>query len=801
MSFIRKKVTMYTFLLACTIVTINNTAQLPDSAKLKKNKLSLFFEKVYLHTDRPLYSSGDDIWFAAYLVNGQTNQPTTNSNNLYVELISPESQIVSREVVRLDNGTGKGDFHLKDSIVGGTYRIRAYTKWMLNFGDAFVFEKTIAVNSLPGIKPNLPETKVKAEDVDVHFFPESGSLVEGVLGIVAFKAVDAVGKSCSVRGAVVNSKEDTILWFQDLHAGMGSFNMKPLPGETYRAVGFANGHAFDKLLSSALAFGFTMHIIQADSLLKIQINANPTTLETYQGKTMILQGMCRSKLYLQIKIRTDRLPVTIPIPKSTFPGGIVRFTLSEAKKPHCERLVYIDSKEKVNLSISTDKTTYHPRDSVVLRIKATNKNNQPVTSNLSLALTDASQVPNNNGSIVSYLNLESEIRGKIELPQQYFDTTNVNRHKQLDLLLLTQGWRDFVWRRITDSLQRIKYLPEQGFSISGRVRERFFDKPVGGANLSFTMLGARKDKYRSLTTDSTGKYYFDGVNFYGSKRLSLVSKDKKGNNKGWILIDSLLLEPLPIAIAKVFKQDSSIQKFIVEMKVSYNTLKKYRLRDTVQLKAVEIRAKRTKAEEQLIDHQAVAGIADFDFKIKEEDYSLYSITDYLLFKLPRAQLSDESAVRIVIRTMTGKIISPKFYLDGNENNPRLADLSLEEVDRVIVSMSDVHNGEFLEGCVISIYTKPGFYKEKELFYKQTVQLNGYYQAREFFSPKYSKPQEIEKLDLRTTIFWKPNIVTDSDGEATVTFFNADQTAKVRIVAEGISDRGIPLMSKGEYEVK
>jgi hypothetical protein len=824
---------------------IDANAQQPD----KKNKLSLFFEKVYLHTDRPLYSSGDDIWFAAYLVNGQTNQPATNSNNLYVELISPESQIMSREVVRLENGTGSGDFRLKDSIAGGTYRIRAYTKWMLNFGETFVFEKTIEVNSLPGIKPNLPETKVKAGDVDVRFFPESGSLVEEIPGIVAFKAVDATGKSCNVRGAVVNSKEDTVLWFKGLHLGMGAFNIVPLPGETYRAVGKANGYAFDKVLPRALATGFNMHITQSDSMLNVQISANAATLESSKDKTMTLQGICRSKLYLHIKIKAERLPVTIPITKSTFPGGIVRFTLSEAKKPHCERLVYLDTKEKVNLNISTDKTTYHPRDSVIIKIKSTDKNNQPVATNLSLAITDASQVPNNNGSIVSYLNLESEIRGKIELPQQYFDTTNVNRHKQLDLLLLTQGWRDFVWRRITDSLQRIKYLPEQGFTISGRVRKRFFDKPVDGANVSFTMLGAKKDKFRSLTTDSTGKYYFDGVNFYGSKRLTLLSKNKKGNNTGWILIDSLWQEPIPISIAKNYQQDSSIQKFIDEIKVSYNTLKKYRLKDTIQLHEVQIKGKRTRKEEQEIEHYAFAkGLIDFDFTIAEKDYGL-DLISYLLMKLPKATTNAPDGYRssnhILLYPFPGTPCKtclfrrPALVLNGMQlyseirhqklgNNFPFSDLdsdndgiedgdfvsedrayqlSLEEIERIIVSSWAFNPEPLIDeeivvgGYTVSIYTKPGFYKKKELFYKQTVQLKGYYQAREFFSPKYSKPQEIEKLDLRTTIFWKPNIVTDSDGEATVTFFNADQTAKVRIIAEGISDRGIALMGKGEYEVK
>src|SRR5438309_969463 len=82
---------------------------------------TLFFEKVYLHLDRTYYSSGDDIWFKAYLVNGQNNRPINTSNNLYVELIGPNASIVSRIIVRLDSAVGYGDFKLDDSVTPGPY--------------------------------------------------------------------------------------------------------------------------------------------------------------------------------------------------------------------------------------------------------------------------------------------------------------------------------------------------------------------------------------------------------------------------------------------------------------------------------------------------------------------------------------------------------------------------------------------------------------------------------------------------------------------------------------------------------
>ena len=67
---------------------------------------------------------------------------------------------------------------------------------------------------------------------------------------------------------------------------------------------------------------------------------------------------------------------------------------------------------------------------------------------------------------------------------------------------------------------------------------------------------------------------------------------------------------------------------------------------------------------------------------------------------------------------------------------------------------------------------------------------GFYKAREFYSPKYDHPiPNSERADLRTTIFWKPNLVTGKDGSASFDFYNADGPASYRVVVEGIDEKG------------
>src|ERR1035437_3902567 len=105
--------------------------------------------------------------------------------------------------------------------------------------------------------------------------------------------------------------------------------------------------------------------------------------------------------------------------------------------------------------------------------------------------------------------------------------------------------------------------------------------------------------------------------------------------------------------------------------------------------------------------------------------------------------------------------------------------------------------------VISVFTKRGSNSPVQPplnFINQRVY--GYYRARTFYSPRYNVPQpEYKKPDLRTTIHWEPNVVTDEDGNATISFYNADNRATIKVDVEGIAEQRVPLVGKTSFEVK
>lgn len=135
-------------------------------------------EKVYLQTDKPYYSAGENIWYAAYLVDGMTLKPDAASRYVYVELINQSDSVCYRYKIRKDSLGFYGNLPLPSDLPAGDYHLRAYTWWMQNAGAAYFFQKKLTIgNSID----NEIETNVRYESdgnhlltADISFVSHSG---------------------------------------------------------------------------------------------------------------------------------------------------------------------------------------------------------------------------------------------------------------------------------------------------------------------------------------------------------------------------------------------------------------------------------------------------------------------------------------------------------------------------------------------------------------------------------------------------------------------------------------------------
>jgi len=120
--------------------------------------------------------------------------------------------------------------------------------------------------------------------------------------------------------------------------------------------------------------------------------------------------------------------------------------------------------------------------------------------------------------------------------------------------------------------------------------------------------------------------------------------------------------------------------------------------------------------------------------------------------------------------------------------------SVETVEILKAANASIYGMEGGQGVIV-ITTRQGAEKNDVITKEMSpgifsVEPKGFYKAREFYSPGYDAALAVKNIpDLRTTVFWKPDVTTDADGNASFNFFNADGTGTYRVVVEGLDSKG------------
>lgn len=801
-----------------------------------KNDVKLFFEKVFVQTDRQIYTTGDDLWYTAYLVNAQDNRLLSTSKSLYIELINPGNKIISREMIALNNGIGKGDVQLPDSIPAGNYRLRAYTNWMRNFGDNFIFEKKI---TLVSSKTAAQPVQANAGTTTLRFFPEGGSMVEGLSSVVAMKAENATGKGLAAKGAVFSTTGDTVATFTTDTLGIGMFNLLPLPGQTYQAKAAFKTGAVTTKLPAPLANGLTLKIYKRDTTTYALITCNEQAVATYGPQTLTLKARSFGRVVFQQTLQLKGNTAAVALPTKQLPTGITSLTLYDGQqKPNCERLYYIDNPQNLVVKLTTNKTLYTPRERIALDVKTTDKQGKPLTTFFSLAAVDAAVVPAEETNITAYLMLQSELKGEIKNASRYFDTTNVQHAQQLDMLLLTQGWRDFIWKRLADTSLRIAYIPEQGISISGKVKLEKKDTPVAGANITLIAPKAQSGRLFSAQTNAQGNYYFDNLQLYGPQSLRINSKDAKGKPVGLLSLDSLAINLPPVNAINNSNYVTPSATSRAALIKQVTQAKQRSLSDTlIKLNDVQV-----KAQGQVLRDQTLTnfGYKDEVLTVKPDDYRYNTLRDYIQFASNQARV-DAQTNRLQFYA-DGKAITPRIILNNRDalftdNDPddvidlisnSYFDLPVTAIEKVVIrkmlgggslmvqnsegsaavaaaaSMAATGRTAMSGGLkpmfVIYLTLKPGALTKKEPGALQ-AEVTGYYEARTFYKPMYNQPKADTRVDARATLHWEPSGSTVQNGHSIINFYNSDSKTTVRLVVQGVTSTGIPVTAIKTYKVQ
>jgi hypothetical protein len=811
---------IYLLVCFCSIPTTNFAQQLTDS--IQKTKITPpEIEKVYLHTDNNYYMVGESLWYKAYSVYAYTNQLFDHSKILYVELISPDSKIISRNITNLEGGLGHGDFILADSlgIKPGTYQLKAYSNWMRNYGDDFVFKKEIQI-----INPNK-ESAIQSKENDnvkivsknkkdipklennaavlVDFFPEGGSLVEDIISIIAFKATDSYGNPIEIKGSVFDANEKQITLFKSIHDGMGKFIIQPEKNQKYYAkITTANNDEIKVALPETLKTGYTLSVNKIDDRKVVTIKTNTATLNQNPDADLTLICTTRGITYFEGTQTLKDTNLSFILPEENFPEGITQITLYDMfSKPQSERLVYIEKNNNINVSLSTDKKQYTPKEKVNLNISAKDKLGKPLIANFSIAVTDTNGINenfDNTQNICSYFLMASDIKGKIHNPNYYFNNANPARLFHLDLLLLTQGWRDFVWKKSPKLNENQNFKIEKGISITGKVEKLFGTTAKENNQVQMVLLNSGDSLMLTDTTDVNGKFGFNNIIFKGTATMFLNTKNQKGKNSGELILDSIYNLAI-IPDFKAYKPLNNEENKIIQLKANIrNKNILFNIPEENQLKDVIITAKKKQEDSS----QSRYGFADFTY-IPEEKGPHYSN----IFLLLQIAIPNVTATANSVRF--NRYNGPALILvDGIETDMDfLSGISTDDIAKIEAIRGPgaaVFGSQGANGAIL-IYTKlgKGSTTSKKVFHSISMPINGYQNTRFFYSPDYSttNPLENDKADIRNTLYWNPYIQPDENGNTILSYYNNQVETTININLEGITYNGIPIVIKNSYQIK
>ncbi|MEO6524611.1 MAG: hypothetical protein ABIN91_23200 [Mucilaginibacter sp.] len=869
-------------------------------------------EKLFLHLDKPNYASGDTIWFKAYLLNGDYLTPSTRSGLLYIELDDLDNKCVKRIMAPVSSGLSWGNIALNpEDIPDGSYTLRAYTNWMRNFGEDYVFKKQLYITSLTndpllvGIRNKqvtsgpkdsimtsllftgvnkhpvllqdmqlnvlegkrrlyrfkastsfdgqislsyalsakmdtrklmiqaqeinkkenarqwlLPVAINRPEKVDLQFMPEGGNLVAGLPTLIGFKAIGEDGRSVEIEGKIYNNKQQLITGLKSTHKGMGAFYLTPEIDESYSAmVDLPGGGRKSYPLPGVKSTGTHLQIRSKDAD-SLEVSITATNDLAKRGNSFYLLGQARNMVCYGALIVFNKGIIKKTIVRSLFPTGVARFTLlSTDKRPLNERMIYIDQHDQLQLYIRSDRTTYAPHDSIALKLQVTDRKGQPVRGFFSLAVTDDSQVKcdSNADNLMSNILLSSCLKGTIEDPNYYFDYPSPETAAALDNLLLTQGWVGYNWEQIYGPVKPSAFAAEPEFAIHGKVTN-IFNKPV--ANSEIRLLSKKPHLLLNTLTGNDGRFTFRGFSPVDTASFFIQAFNKHGKSfnigievdeftppvfaqtailqRPWYLnTDTAMLQNLNSIQAKqavrdkmdglgrVLKQVNIVSKKII--KGSHNLNGPGEADQVLDEKAMEKAGKKTLGD---LLEEKVAGYNVFGFwslKPASPPMPMY----YMIKDRKIVFLFDGMPLERYQRSMDDYYQYVKDYLDY---------YTAEDIKGIEVIASEHYTSSYSQyldprdfvsqWAFIEITTRsgagpvlkktPGIYVYKPLPFSM---------PKQFYRPRYTVKDKPNGTDVRSTIHWKPHIVTDTAGRATISFYSADKPARYTVIMQGTDLHG------------
>ena len=834
-------------------------------------------EKFYLHFDNMGYFENETLWFKAYVTRTDTGRPSDLSKVLYVELLNPSGDIVKTCKYPVDSlGVSHGDIKLDSLLTSGYYEVRAYTRYMTNWGTNAVFSRVFPVFKAPKKEGDYSDLTIRTmlyyardpnnrtsddslyqraidegiythdlmKTVSVKFYPEGGDLILGKKCRVAVLAVDDNGHPHEGEGFVMNERGDVLASVKTDTLGRGLFELVPDTGKlTFQMRNLRKG-----MRRGVQHFELPQAKSEGCVLSVDAVNENMlATLQCTEGVCGNLLGyvlMHNGNIYRCDTLTASPL-IEIELDRQAMPEGVNQMTVFDSRGAiMAERLFFICPKPDKSDSIQVTAITQRlkPCGKVELELKT-----RP-NANLSFSAMDAKTMTNGKqGNMKTWMLLSSEVRGYIRNVDYYFEADDEEHRRNADLLMLTQGWRRYDWRLMSEKYTFRKAQPiEDQFYLYGKLNAYRKRNPVSNVHLYAILYNQKGQSLIGNTrTDSVGRYAFKLPFITDEWKMCIyTTRDGKNPEKEklktyYVGIDrqfspeARYLTPEEREILHPLKPNAFVKKPFEELEEEDEFIP-ITEKDHV-LQNVTVKAKRKRY------------FTNDDWRWKNEAYGRQYATLYYDIDKELEKILDRGEPEPTIFEFLCKnnkmfnnpdcIDLPKVMLPPSPvknhgmgsghmayggrpirwimNNGERGDVFSDGtsgysdtgtayfVEFFPMFMSDIKSLYIVPDAsgasnevLIYLYTHVKYSTESNKGLRRTY-FQGFNQASTFKTEDYSVIPPM--ADFRRTIWWQPDITTDDEGKAKVEFFNNSTCEEMYISVEGMTQDGKVLVNEKKIQ--
>lgn len=653
----------------------------------------------------------------------------------------------------------------------------------------------------------LPEP----ESFNVSFYPEGGYMIGDVENKVTFKVEGSL--PTAEQGELIDSLGNVVSLLNVEHDGMGMIEFTPKNNMKYTARWHDK---FDKTLD------FQLPLARNDAtVVRVQMKDTATVcikaVGAHCSETMIVVQQ-RGRL---VAAGRDSLLLN----KDSISEGVIQAMLFDHKwRCLSERLFFVRHNHAPQAQILTDKPVYSDRERIQVNLDL--KDFERNMAHCAVSVTDDATSSYISGvNILTNLLVQSDLKGYINNPEYYFKATDdkekQERERHLDMLMLTQGWRRYdIPALMRGYVFSPEYPIEKSQVITGRVLSEWRKVPLAGATVN--AIAPQVSFSTMVVTDSLGQFIINlplmpenavclimAENKKGKKQMNLepdqesfpelhhevgqMSNEKEIENKvqqqSWRLEKSddwrhVMLGELLVTAPLTRRNTSEYNPYVLsenEMKRKEINSIEGAVRNFPGLMVMNGNVYTTGGQER--DHVSI--IVD-----GENIAANYSSDDDILFQMFKDDVSP----------FEPKKQSSVFYpLDRDAMiKANISEISIAES---MISFPDVAWIDFVRangghGGLLIIQQKENSRrgKEKPSIYMKIVRPLGVQQPAEFYSPRYDHGSQNDitpaGTDLRSVLYWNPNIIVDNSGHTNFDFYASDaHNTTYNVVIEGVTESG------------